>query len=191
MNTPAHLVMGLATLGRGRGRSQGSWIAFGTLLPDLPMVGFYIWQRLVLATPEATIWGTRYFERGWQNFFDLFNSIPLTALGLALALSFRSWPAIYLCAAMLLHFALDLPLHHDDGHGHLYPFSDWRFESPISYWDPSHRGSLGAGLELACVALASATLIRRTHRVAVRAGLVTLLALYTLAYFAFYWLGGL
>ena len=188
MNTPAHLVVGLATLGSGRGRSQGPWIALGTLLPDLPMFGFYAWQRFVLATPEATIWGARYFEPQWQSFFDLFNSIPLVALGLVLALSLRSWPAVYLCAAMLLHIALDLPLHHDDGHRHLYPLSDWRFESPVSYWDPSHLGRLGAGLELACVALASTTLIRRTRRVAVRIALIALVALYTLAYFGFYWL---
>ena len=188
MNTPAHIVAGLAILGAGRGRQYGRWILLGTLLPDLPMFGFYLWQRLVLSTPEYVIWGSVYFEPGWQTFFDAFNSIPIALLGLAIAGYARSWPGIYLCAALLLHYAMDLPFHHDDAHGHFYPFSSWRFTSPVSYWDPAHLGRLGAGLELTCVAIASATLYRRTPRVAVRALLVTLVGLHTAGYLGFYWL---
>lgn len=188
MNTPAHLVVGLALLGAGRGRSHERWILLGTLLPDLPMFGFYLWQRLVLSTPDSVIWSSSYFDPGWQGFFDVFNSIPIALLGLAIASSRRAWPAIYLCAGLLLHFAMDLPLHHDDAHGHFYPLSTWRFESPISYWDPAHYGRVGAGLELACVAIASAMLFRRTVRVAARILLVALVGLYGAGYIGFYWL---
>jgi hypothetical protein len=188
LNTPAHIVAGLALLGRGRGSRYPRWIVLGTLLPDLPMWVFYLWQRLVLSTPERIIWGSSYFEPGWQAFFDFFNSIPIALLGLAIAGHWRAWPAIYLCAGMLLHFAMDLPFHHDDGHGHLYPFSDWRFESPVSYWDPAHYGRLGAGLELAFVALAVATLYRRTKRLALRALLMVMMGLYGALYVGFYWL---
>lgn len=188
MNTPAHIVVGLALLGRGRGSQHGRWIALGTLLPDLPMFGFYLWQRLALSTPESVIWGSRYFEPHWQTLFDGFNSIPIVLLGLAIASYLRAWPAIYLCGGLLVHFATDLPFHHDDGHRHFYPLSSWRFESPVSYWDPAHYGSLGAGFELACVAIAGLELARRTRRVAVRALLLALVALYGAGYVGFYWL---
>jgi hypothetical protein len=188
LNTPAHIVVGLAILGRGRGRQHERWIVLGTLLPDLPMFGFYLWQRLALATPERTIWSSSYFEPAWQNFFDLFNSIPLALIGLAIAARYRAWPAIFLCGGLLLHSAMDLPLHHEDAHGHFFPLSSWHFESPISYWDPDRFGRFGAGIELACVAIASATLFRRTRRIGVRALLVALVGLYGAGYVGFYWL---
>ena len=46
-----------------------------------------------------------------------------------------------LFASVLFHSLADLPLHHDDGHRHFWPFSDFRFASPVSYWDPSHHGN--------------------------------------------------
>lgn len=187
MNTPAHIVIGLALLGSGRGRGFGRWIVAGSLLPDLPMFGFYLWQKFALATPERVIWGSTYFEPGWQSFFDLFNSIPIVLIGLAIASYTRFWPVIFLAAGMLVHFALDLPLHHDDGHRHFYPLSMWRFESPVSYWDPAHGGRFGAGLEVACVALASLTLFRRVQGLAVRVVLVALVGLYAVGYVGFYW----
>ena len=49
--------------------------------------------------------------------------------------------------AALLHIALDFPLHADDAHRHFWPVSDWRFFSPVSYWDPAHNGLVGGGIE--------------------------------------------
>ena len=82
MNTPAHAILGLAALGRGR-RPDWNWpILLGSLAPDLPMFGFYLWQRLVLGQPERRIWEAEYFRADWQLFFDLFNSAPAAMLGL-------------------------------------------------------------------------------------------------------------
>lgn len=189
MNTPAHLLVGAALLGRnGSGRALAPVLA-GSLLPDLPIFLFYAWQKLALATPERTIWGETYFEPGWQAFFDLFNSVPIAAAGLALAwIARREAPRLFF-AAMLLHFALDLPLHYDDGHRHLFPLSSWRFESPVSYWDPARLGNVGAALELACVAAASLALARRTRRASLRVALAGLVALHTAVYAAFYVVG--
>ena len=53
-----------------------------------------------------------------------------------------------LFGSMLLHFACDLPLHHDDAHRHFLPLSLWRFESPVSYWDPKRFGWITAPLEM-------------------------------------------
>ena len=51
-------------------------------------------------------------------------------------------------AAALLHLTFDLPFHHDDDHPHFWPFSDWRFTSPLSYWDPAHDGRVIALAEV-------------------------------------------
>ena len=66
------------------------------------------------------------------------------ALGLALR---RTW-VIALAGAALLHIGLDFPLHHDDGRAHFWPISNWIFESPVSYWDPAHYGSILTPIEL-------------------------------------------
>ena len=75
---------------------------------------------------------------------------------------------------MALHAAADLLVHADDAHRHLWPLSDWRFASPVSYWDPRHHGAWFAPVE--CVAaLAMLAAVRR------RAGRRTRVALAALA----------
>lgn len=51
-------------------------------------------------------------------------------------------------AACLLHTALDIPVHYDDGPLLLFPL-DWqlRFYSPVSYWDPARYGTIFAIVE--------------------------------------------
>lgn len=52
-------------------------------------------------------------------------------------------------AGCLLHTLGDIPLHHDDGPLLLFPLNwEWRFFSPISYWDPAHYGRQWGRLEL-------------------------------------------
>ncbi len=53
-----------------------------------------------------------------------------------------------LAGAALLHVAADFPLHHNDGHTHLWPLSNWKFVSPVSYWDPAHYGNFVRPFEL-------------------------------------------
>ena len=167
VNTPAHAIINLSLLGRGNaepGRRFDGWILAGSVLPDVPMFGFYLWQRLVAGESESRIWGELYFESGWQTFFDWFNSIPLAGLACLVAWRLGNHAAAWLFASVALHCAIDLPLHHDDAHRHFLPISDWRFESPVSYWDPAHRGSIGALLEAIAVVIGSAVMFRRTSR---------------------------
>jgi hypothetical protein len=123
-------------------------VTLGALMPDLPMVGFYAYQKIV-GSSEQDIWSTLYFKDSWQLLFDLFNSIPLASVlcGICYFCGFR-WGAL-LAASALLHMFCDLPLHHDDAHRHFLPFSQWRFESPVSYWDPKHYGRIFMWTEFA------------------------------------------
>lgn len=160
MNTPAHIVASAVFLGRERWQRAWGPITLGALLPDLPMFGFYVVQRL-RGTPEAVIWDDRYFDADWQYFFDLFNSFPLLALAGFVAWRAGATRALALVASMALHCLFDLALHHDDAHGHFEPLTSWRFASPLSYWDPAHYGRIVAALEVAGTLAGAFVLFRR------------------------------
>ncbi|MBW2281381.1 MAG: hypothetical protein JRG76_15705 [Deltaproteobacteria bacterium] len=147
MNTPAHLVLNALVLGRSDWRPLWLPISLGALVPDLPMVLFYLYQRGFAGTPERVIWAHSYFEPSWQAFFDVFNSLPLIAIGAAVAWRARAPAQLAFFASMALHCLADLPVHREDAHAHFYPFTSWRFESPVSYWDPAHHGLVFAGAE--------------------------------------------
>lgn len=153
------------------------------------MFGFYLWQRAMVGLPESQIWGEAYFRANWQLLFDGFNSLPIALLGLALAglaaPGIRTGIQVFF-GAVILHIATDLPLHHDDGHRHFLPLSRWRFESPVSYWDPAHFGALGAGLEVVCVLGASFVLWRRFESRWIRGVLLVLSGLSFCGYIFFY-----
>ena len=165
MHTPAHAVLNLTVLGRHRQSGYLIPVLIGSLLPDVPMFIFYFVERFVLATPMPTIWRVSYFEPGWQAFIDTFNSVPFMLMALWVAWRLRNQFMILLMLSMLLHVACDLPLHHDDGHRHLFPFLDWRFESPVSYWDPRYFGRIASGIEaLLVLACCWVLYIRHVHR---------------------------
>lgn len=147
-------------LGRSR-EHHTTPIVLGALVPDAPMFVFYIVEKL-RHTPERVIWSTSYFEPHWQDFFDVPNSLPLIAVGLAVALWRKRRGAVLFFASMGLHVLADLPLHHADAHRHLLPLSSWRFESPVSYWNPAYYGMIAAPLE-ALLALTCCALLARRH----------------------------
>ena len=115
-------------------------------MPDLLMVIFYAWE-VIRGVPEQIIWREHYFLPFWQGLFDTVNSIPLISVSLGIALYFRKTALGMFFASMLIHCFLDFPVHHDDGHRHFYPFSDFRFSSPLSYWDPQYYGNVVGVIE--------------------------------------------
>ena len=156
MNTPAHVIINLTLINTATKQRRVAcfWaVMIGALLPDIPMFIFYLVEAIILGKSQAELWGSLYFLPAWQNFFDAFNSIPFILVGFAIAAYKQSTVGVCFFLSMLLHVALDLPLHHDDGHHHFFPFSSFRFDSPISYWDRRHYGGIVATLEaLATVA---------------------------------------
>lgn len=186
MNTPAHVIAGLALFTGGDRRDAWRPVVAGSLLPDLPMFAFYAWEKLVRRTDELEIWRTSYFDPAWHDVFDLFNSVPLAALVLAAGLFARRRGTTLLAASLLVHDAIDLALHREDAHRHFHPLSDWRFESPVSYWDPAHHGAWGALLEVGVVVAGSAAVWRRYPHRGIRVALAGACGLYTAGWVAFY-----
>jgi len=181
VTTPAHAALSLIVLGRSERNALP--VALGAVAPDLPMLVFYLWERLARGVSEGRIWSERYFDPGWQVVFDIPSSIPLLALALCVLLVLvgrrstaaggvppagvaatprpaRLTAAALFVASMILHALGDLPLHREDAHRHFFPFSDWRFTSPVSYWDPDHYGGYAAIGEVVLVLAVSVFLFR-------------------------------
>ena len=148
MNTPAHVAASVLIWRGESGWASATAIALGAMLPDLPMFGFYAYQRLWVGSSEREIWSTLYFQQNWQLFFDVFNSIPL-AIAAILLCQWGGWRwTMLLASSALVHMLCDLPLHHDDAHRHFLPLTTWRFSSPVSYWDHRHFGHIFMWIEL-------------------------------------------
>jgi hypothetical protein len=187
VNTPTHLMLSAAALTKRSEEGESTYMMpamVGAILPDAPMFVFYAVEKFLLGSSEREIWTTRYFLESWQNFFDLFNSVPIVLIGMLVAwkVGHRGW--MILLASMLLHIAADLPLHHDDGHRHFWPLSDWRFESPVSYWDPNHFGRPAAVLEVALFIACYFWSMRKHRQWKNRIGL-SILALVHMGFLAF------
>lgn len=190
MNTPAHAIAGLLVLGRRDRPELDLPILLGSVAPDVPMVWFYFWQKVVRGVPERTIWSESYFEADWQAFFDVFNSLPVLLGCAVVAWRFGRPRLTAFLAAMAVHVVGDLPLHHDDGHRHFYPLSDWRFESPVSYWDPAHYGGIVAPLEAVLVVAGCFVLARRRTSLGARLAIAAVAVVYALywGYAVFMWM---
>lgn len=172
MNTPTHLLVGAAAFARPGGAWINTAAVIGSVTPDLSLFFMVFWNGVVLERAPQQIFGEDYFSPFWQSVFAVDNSALLYA-----ALVLTGWllrnavigpPLIAFAGAALLHIALDLPVHHDDGRPHFWPLSDWVYVSPISYWDPARYGAWVSLAETALFVALAAVLWRRFEAVAVR-----------------------
>ena len=162
MNTQSHAILTFFLLRWVLGdrakrlKRVNTFIFSGALLPDLPICLFFFWYTLIEPVSQRVIWSEIAFRQDWQVVFSLFHSLPLWGIALATFFAFRMPRAGLFCIAGLLSAAQDFFVHHDDGHAHFFPFSDYRFASPVSYWDPAHYGWYASTLEFVLVVAASA-----------------------------------
>jgi hypothetical protein len=183
MNTPSHAILNLALLTQSSHLSHPFPILMGAVLPDLPIFVLYGWAKLIQRLPESAIWTETYYQPFWQNLTALGHSIPLTSLGFVItALCGWKTPAL-LFASMVLHSLGDLPVHHDDAHRHFFPFSDYRFISPISYWDPRHHGAIVSLVEILMVSGGSVYLFPKLQSWLGYSAIIGVTSLYWLMYF--------
>ncbi|MHA7900519.1 MAG: cobalamin biosynthesis protein CobQ [Henriciella sp.] len=181
MNTIAHMVIASAALTRPE-MPRRNWIVLaGAFVPDASMFVFFAWSRLQGWTDEET-WNVQYWTEPWQSLGAMSNSFVVFGALLAIAV-LRKWPLVGMfCAAALIHVACDFPLHADDAHRHFWPLTDWRFVSPISYWDPGSNGLWGGVIETVCALAATAVLWLRFPKVRWRALFAALALLQLIAF---------
>ena len=152
------------------------------------MLIFYAWQKIGNNASEADIWNILYHNADWQMFFDVFNSFPLAAMGLGIAIVWKYPRVTAFFGGILLHIAGDFPFHQADAHRHFYPFSDWRFISPISYWDPNSMGHIVSAIEAAAVCIGFVIVFKRfksfTPRIVLSAVVGTHILYWAFAFYA-------
>lgn len=148
MNTPAHLIFGLAAFGKVDAPKVTAAALAGAILPDLSLYLLAGTHLFILGTDPQIVFGEMYFSDAWQSIFRVDNSFIVWGFVLALGLALRKAWVIALAGAALLHIGLDFPLHHDDGRAHFWPITNWIFESPVSYWDRNHYGEIVGTIEI-------------------------------------------
>lgn len=165
MMSQTHLLIAAALFIRPGHKKRNIAVLSGAILPDVSIFILSLYAAYH-SIPGETLWNATYWTEPWQTYSKISNSAPLYLGILALSLLFaaprdgrarwQSLPALF-CLAALMHLATDFPVHHNDAHIHFWPFSDWRFQSPLSYWDRAHHGGIfsifEAGLGLALMSL--------------------------------------
>lgn len=134
---------------------------FGAILADASIFVLFAWARFVAGIGERELWSKIYWQEPWQSLSAISNSVPLFASLAVVGLILRLPLLVLFALSVLAHLALDFPFHAHDAHRHFWPFSNWRFHSPLSYWDHSH---FGAYVGMAEVALALALIVILWHR---------------------------
>lgn len=184
MLTTTHMLMGAAFLTRKeQSRATQLGIVFGGLIPDLSVV-FMVFATRFPQWSSSNLWRKPdglYWQEPWQTFSAISNSIPLYIVLIALFLMLaRRWSVLkafaLIAGACLIHVLGDLPVHADDAHIHFWPFTDYRFHSPISYWDRRHFGELVGYLEIALGLVLAMMLWRRFPTIWPRIGTAILFA---------------
>jgi len=172
LNTPAHIFLAATVLAKPKERTRNVAALIGGLLPDLSLYLMVFYQSQINGRSFEQIFNEDYFHPYWQSIFSIDNSIPLF-LGLFMIGWWRKWVWLWvLSAASIMHLFLDFPLHHDDGRAHFWPFSDWIFQSPISYWDINHHGAFVSTVEILFVFILACILWRRFKTISVRAVII-------------------
>ncbi len=132
----------------------------------------------------SAVWDDLYWQEPWQTMGAVSNSVFLWALVAAIGWRYQArlaasaddtgrltqrssvaaWgPFLFaLGASAFVHVSFDFLVHADDAHRHFWPVSNWRFESPVSYWDTDHYARWFMPVE-AMIALSSiVVLVRRS-----------------------------
>ncbi|MBV0912685.1 cobalamin biosynthesis protein CobQ [Anianabacter salinae] len=176
MNTPAHLIFGVAAFGTPGQPRVIAAAAAGALLPDLSLYLLVGWSMLVMNIPAEVVFREMYYSDLWQGIFAIDNSFVLWGALLGAAL-WRRWPVLIAFAgAGLLHLVFDFLLHNEDARRQFWPLTDWVFVSPVSYWDSSRYGGIIGPLELAVSLALCGWMLWRFKSAAMR-GAVALMAL--------------
>jgi len=167
MNTQSHailtffLIRKYLELTHKKCEGISAMIFTGAIMPDLPLFVFFAFYTIILPTPQQVIWHEMYFYPFWQAVFDLFHSLPIWGIFFLFSFFAKRYRASIFCMAGLLASAQDLFVHHEDAHAHFFPFSDYRFASPVSYWNPEHYGRQFALFEILMVVAAGIWTFKR------------------------------
>lgn len=168
MNTPSHLLM-TAALRKAlpRLKMPRSAVLWGSVAPDLPLYlltfgGLVYYTNVAgwsMSDAAKRIFDFHYFEDPvWISLHNVFHSpVSIGCLWIACFLLKHWYPKLsrwfcWFLAACFFHSFIDILTHFDDGPVLFWPLNwEYRFQSPVSYWDRRHYGSQFMWFELGLV----------------------------------------
>lgn len=167
MNTPTHFltVAALDKLLKKKLTLFHQPLLIGSIAPDIPLyflclgawVYYHFFKGWELGRIFDYVFNDLFFKNPvWITLHNFPHSPLVLIITIASVWSFRdqvgTWQRwiFWFAWGCLLHTALDIPTHVDDGPLLLFPLNwSWRFASPISYWDPRYHGATVARVESA------------------------------------------
>ncbi len=159
-----HTLFALAVLTKKETPLRNRAAFLGSVIPDAFIYVVALGWTLFSAEPMSRLWDEVYFDPPMQSIASAFNSIPIYALLALLGYIYRRTKAgiiiLFLSLAALLHISMDLPVHAHDAYAHFWPITQWKFHSPISYWEP-HLHAHWVGFIETAIALGAAWMIAR------------------------------
>ena len=197
MMSQTHVLLSAAAFTKPGAPVRNSAAILGAILPDASIYVMLAILRLQ-GVEQRRIWDEIYWQEPWQFFSAVSNSFPLflsiALIGLVMQrfakTSMMVFVSVFLAGlglSALLHLAFDFPVHADDAHRHFWPVTDWRFFSPLSYWDSRYFGDYVSLFEGLIGITASIILLRRFKLVWVRIAVGIALASYRLVPAFFIW----
>jgi hypothetical protein len=130
VNTPTHVLIGMAAFGSPKAPRLTAAAALGALLPDLPAILVVFWASRVQGLRAGDdLRDAVLLPVSWQALLAPRHSVPLWALVLAAGFYLRSPVLKAFAGSGLLHQACDFPVRADDPHRHFWPLSAWWFHS--------------------------------------------------------------
>ncbi len=184
MNTQTHALLALALFSKREAPARNWAVLAGALVTDIFIYVGLVYYGLITGDGIGAYFNTIYFQPHMQFWSALSNALPIFTALAVIGYAFRQ----HKWAVLLLFFALaaftqsliDLPVHADDAHRHFWPITDWRFYSPISYWDPAHYGRIIGQIDNLLGLICIAILWRRHPALRVKVVLSALIVLYFL-----------
>lgn len=188
MITTTHLVINALTARSKKftaAKLPKAWFIFGGLAPDL-----FLYAASLFAFGYYRIIGELSGRELFDFIYDdLFFNNPLWIVGQNLLHAPMVLLVLYLLGTKLqkvwlrslsagcgLHTVIDILTHNDDGPLVFFPFNwQYRFSSPISYWDPEHYGNIVGPIDLSITVIGACTLVfiyRKKLRTLVRSFLL-------------------
>lgn len=154
MLTSTHILIGAAVSSKPDFKPWQLVLAWaGGFMPDASIFLMVAYSRLVngAGVDLWTIPTGLYWQEPWQTYSAVSNSFPLWGLVLLSGFLLYKYSKPFKMAGLgmmifftgyFLHISVDFITHADDAHVQFWPFSTWRFHSPISYYQPQYYGRI-------------------------------------------------
>jgi hypothetical protein len=163
MNTPTHVIFNTAVL-NPKTRKNFWYAILGGILPDLLLYSVTIFI-IIMGYDLMYFFDVSYFQSPFKEISALTHSLILYPILYLLAkFVFKKDDLSILFLSCIIHIVADFFLHAKDAYMHFWPITNWKFSSPISYWDPNYYGNYFILVEVIITLIATYFVTKRLNK---------------------------